>query len=76
MAVRDLAGAGDDARQAFSLFESVPGCSGEMWFETACCRTALAGFTITPTSHRSNKENPGLINRPRGRAPPLAPQVD
>jgi hypothetical protein len=33
-------------------------------------------FTIKPTSHRSNKENPGLINSPSDRAPPPVLEVD
>ena len=33
-------------------------------------------FEMKSLSKRRCKENPGLIKRPRGRAPPLAPQVD
>ncbi len=47
LARRDLgdpAGAAADARRALRLFEGLPSRSGEQWFETACCRAALAGL--------------------------------
>jgi hypothetical protein len=48
LALRDLAGdtagAAADSRRALELLDGLPSPSGEDWFETGCCRAALAGL--------------------------------
>jgi eukaryotic-like serine/threonine-protein kinase len=40
----DPIAAAADVRRALELYEGLPSRSGEEWFETACCRAALAGL--------------------------------
>ena len=50
LALGDSIGAAAAARRALEILDSLPSRSGEEWFETACCYTALAGREGTGVS--------------------------
>ncbi len=52
----DAAGAAADTRRALALYDGLPSRAAEEWFETACCRTALARLTGVAGSSRSAAE--------------------
>jgi hypothetical protein len=56
-----------DARRALSLYDALPGRSGEDWFETACCHATLATLagkvdTAVPATESQREEDAAMAH--------------
>jgi serine/threonine-protein kinase len=66
-ALGDATGAASDVRQALGLYEGLPTRSGEQWYETACCRAALAGLAGVAGSGITTAEGESEADAAMGR---------